>query len=445
MSAFLGMRGTGDWSDNARPQSWNETMFKLFPNGEVTLTGILGMVGRGPGQLTDIRHNWKTRTLSTQAGAVTGVYIDAGLTTSYVYATHQATVGIAGGVVYAKCALATAKEFREGHQVLLRDSDRPDVDVTAKCVEVVHNGANSYVACRLLEADDNDPSASTYNLSTVDRILVIGSINSQGGTIPQAISYDPTDVYNLTQIFRTPLEITRTAMRTKIRSRDAYLDEKENALLYHGIEREKALIWGIRTEGTGANGKPENTMMGIIQFIKTYASANVDNFRLSTAYSGKTWLEAGEEWFDSMMKAIFSTGSGDLGGEAFALIGAGAALGIKRMVQKATLYTISSETKDYGLKVTTLHSPFGDLYYKIHPLFSWETTNDYSMLIIPPKNIKRMVIDDTDFYEDPRKKKMSTGDRVDGLKEEFLTEETYEYNLVGPWGYLNGVGQDNIV
>lgn len=442
---FLGMRGVGDFNDSARPQSWREKILELFPNGSAPLTAITSMTGRSE-SITDEQHNWKTRTMSTQAGAVTDVYIDSGLGTAYVYATHQATHGIAGETIYVKVALATAKMFREGHQVILRDSDRYDVDVNAKVVGVNYNGASSFIACKLLEADDNSATAATYNLATVDRILVNGNINPQGGVRPRAITYDPTDVYNLTHIFRTALELDRTTLNTKLRGRDAYLDAKEQALKYHSIEMEKALIWSIRSQNTGANGKHENTMMGILEFIKTYASANVDSFKLNTAYSGKTWLEAGEEWLDYMIKVIFSTGDGDLGGESIAFCGGGALLGIQRLIKATGMYTLTSATKSYGIKVTEWMTPFGSINLKVHPLFSWETTNDYSMLIVPPSKTiwKPLAGSDTFFKPDTLYDKGgSVG--VDGKQEEFLTEGTYEYLLDGAWGYLNGVGEDNVV
>ena len=442
---FLGMRGPGEWTDDARPQSWREKILELFPNGSAPLTAITGMTGRSA-PIDDERIYWKTRSLSTQAGAVTSIYIDSGLGTEYVYASHQSTHGIAGETVYAKVALATAQQFQEGKQVILRDSDRYGVDVNAKVVAVHHNGSSSFIACKLLEDDDNDATSSSYNLATVDRILVAGNINAQGGTRPPAITYDPVDVYNLTQIFRTALELSGTALATRLRGRDAYLDAKEQALLYHSIEMEKALIWSIRSQNVAANGNHENTMMGIISFINTYASANVDSFKLNSSYSGKTWIESGEEWLDSMLKTIFSQGKGILGDEAIAFCGAGALLGIQRLIKSTGMYTLTEKTKAYGLNVVEWMTPFGSVNLKIHPLFSWETTNDYSMLIVPPKHVVWHPLKGRDTHFKPDRLYDEGGaSGGDGKQEEFLTEGTYEYMLDGPWGYLNGVGEDNAV
>jgi hypothetical protein len=451
MGAFFGMRGTGDWGENVKPDTWRETILFLNPSGSTVLTGITSMM---KSERTDSsKVHWWTNQLSTQAGAVTGVYIDAGLSTEYVYATHHATYGIAGGVVYAKVAEATAKMFREGHQCMLRDADRYDVDVIGKVVGVQFNGASSYIAVRLLEADDNSAAAATYNIATVDKILVTGSINSQGGTRPAAIVYDPTEVYNVTGIYRTAVDLTRTAAKEKLRTGNAYEDAKTQALLYHGVELEKALLWSIRSENTGANGKPENTPMGLLQFIKTYASANVDDYSLSTDtdFKGYTWLQAGEYWLDTKIKDIFSKTPdtpGRLGGERLALCGAGAMLGIQRLVKNTGLYQLTQDTVGYGIKVTRMNTVFGDLLLKIHPLFSWESSNSNSMLIVNPSYLKYRPFadDDTKFLKDVawHNGEAKVGGK-DGPDEEFMTECTWEFYHADTMGYLNGVGLDNTV
>ena len=41
---FLGMRGTGDWVTNQRPENWRQTLLRLYPNGKAPLTAILSML-----------------------------------------------------------------------------------------------------------------------------------------------------------------------------------------------------------------------------------------------------------------------------------------------------------------------------------------------------------------------------------------------------------------
>jgi len=66
------------------------------------------------------------------------------------------------------------------------------------------------------------------------------------------------------------------------------------------------------------------------------------------------------------------------------------------------------------------------------------------MLFFEPKNLNQQVIDDTDFYAEGEKQ--NTGhNRIDGIKEEYLTELGLEYHFPETMGILYGVGQDNIV
>lgn len=447
MPTSYGMVGLGEWSAEDKADTYRKKILEISPNGTTILTGITSML---PVEKTDSEKiHWSTRTLPTQAGAVTGIYLEPDFTTAYVYATHQATRGIKGSVVYIKAAEATVKMFREGHGVLLVDSDQYAVDVHAKVVGVFFNGDNSYIACRLREADDNGNPAATYNLSTVDRIRVHGNINPQGGVRPPAIAYQPTWLDNVTHIWRTALDMTRTAVRVKLRNRDAYLDTKGNSLLLHGLELEKDLIWSIKdATSIGANGQPEFTIMGILEFIKTYAPSNVDDFSLNTDYAGKDWIEAGDDWLSAMMKQIASKTSdtpGNLGSDEWlCLCGAGALLGIQKLTKALGIYILEKGTAGYGIKIIEWNTVFGTFHLKVHPIFSWEPTCDYAMLILRPRNIKWRPLDETFFKPDDTWHK-GGGVGVDGPQEEYLTEGTYEYYFADEFGYLNGVGKDSLV
>jgi len=429
MGAFLGMRGTGDWVTDQRPKSWREGILHEYPNGDAPLTAIMSKMSNTP--VDDAEFYWWTKSLPTQAGAVVAgeIYTDAIMT----QAVGDASV--AGATVYVKVAEAVADHFRAGHQVLLRDTSDYEVDVNAKVMSVQKNGASSRIAVKLLEADDN---SATHGLSDVDRILVIGNLNPEGASMPDAIAYDPVKIYNKTQIFRTPLEITRTARLTKLRTGDAYTEAKREALELHSIEMEKAFIWGIMTENIGANGKPERTTRGLINIIKTYASTNVSDYSLDTDYTGQSWLVGGEDWLDNRLRLMFRYGKR----EKLCFAGDGALLAINRLAKSTGQFQLVSATKSYGIQVTEWKTAFGTINIITHPLFSYETTNQYSMVIFEPQNMKTRYITDTTFYKDPDKQ--NTGwTRKDGTSEEFLTEIGIEFYFPTGWGYLNGVGVDN--
>ncbi len=428
MSAFLGMRGTGDWTvDGQRPKNWREMILYLYPNGMAPLTALLSKMGSE--KTDDPEFNWFTKVLSHQAGDIAGIFTNPALGAAY------AGGGVAGDVLYIQTTEAGAKHFRVGHQALLRDASSIDVDKNAKVIDRVLNGANSYIAVQLLE-DDN---VAGNDITDADRILVIGSINPEGGAMPDAISYDPIKLHNMTQIFRTPLEITRTAKLTKLRTGDAYKELKREALEYHSIEMEKAFLWGVQSERIGDNGKPERTTAGLIPVIRQHAAANVVDFRVWSAanMAGAAWLanNAGEIFLDTMLEQIFRYGSR----EKLCYCGSGALLGINRLIKNSGNFEFVPSTKAYGIQVTEWITAFGKINLVTHPLFSFEPTNRNCMVIFEPSNLKYRFITDTTFYPDGEKQ--NTGyTRRDGTKEEFLTEAGLEYHHPISWGYLSGIG-----
>lgn len=427
MSAFLGMRGTGDWETDERPLNWRQGILKLYPNGDAPLTAMLSKLSES--SVDDAEFNWWTQTFPEQAGAIAGIFTDAGL------GTALAAAGTSGQALYVQVAEAVADEIRPGHQVLLRDSDDPDVDVNAKVTNVVKNGASSSIAIRLLEADDN---ATGHDLRDADRILVIGNINAEGASMPEAIAYNPTKIYNYTQIFRNPLSITRTARKTRLRTGDSYQRAKREALEMHSVEMEKAFIYGIRTENTGSNGKPERTTLGLINFIREYASDRLFNYPTNTDFASKSWLEGGQEWLDEQLELLFRYGAD----EKFCFAGSGAILGINKLVKHIGQFEFTPRTVAYGIKVLEWVTPFGVIYLKRHPLFSYESTTRNMFIAFEPKELSFRYIDDTTFYGEGEKQ--NTGrDRIDGTDEEYLTEAGLEFHHPIKCGVFNGVGLDN--
>lgn len=424
--AFLGMRGTGDWATDERPKNWRQGILYQYPNGDVPLTALLSKLKER--RVDDPEFNWWTKGLPAQAATVTNVYTDAALTTAYT------TGGAAGDTLYINTsAAATTQEFRVGHQVLLRNTANYLDDCNAKVTSVTVNGASSVVAAKLLEADP-----TTTGIADCNRLLVIGNINAEGAVMPDNVAYDPTKYTNYTQIFRTPLSITRTAQRTRLRTSDAYKEAKREALELHGVEIEKAFLWGIGTEGVGSNGKPERTTEGLIPFVRTYGVS--DDFSLNTDYSGEAWLDAGETWLDEQLEEMFRYGSD----ERMAYCGSGVILAINKLVKEYGNFDFTPKTVSYGINVMQWTTPFGVIMLKRHPLFSFEATNRNSLIAFEPKNLIYAYIDDTTFYADDEKQ--NTGrNHIDGREEEFLTECGLEFHHPNTCAFLNGFGTDNTV
>lgn len=429
MAYFLGMRGTEDWGADVRPKSWREMILYLYPNGQAPLTAMLAKLSKE--KTPDAEFNWWTQTLASVGVDITNVYTNVTLSSAY------GGSGVDGDTLYVKMAEADAKKFRAGSEVLFRMKADSTLDCVGKVTGRALNGANSYLSVRLLEDDDN---SSSNDISSADRLLLVGNINAEGAEMPEAIALDPVKFYNLTQIWRTSLSITRTARMTKLRTGDAYQKAKREALEMHSIEMEMSMLFSIRTEKTGANGMPERTTMGLQAAIRSGAPANIDDFRLNSSYTADTWLDSGEDWLDSYFEQLSRWGSGLDGTLGFC--GSGALLGINRLAKSSGQLQLQPTTTSYGLKVNTWTTPFGDIALKQHPLFNHEETMRHAILFLKPANLKQRTITDTTFYEEGEKQ--NTGhNRIDGTKEEYLTELGLEYHHPETMGLLYGVGKDN--
>jgi len=429
---FLGMRGTGDWVAGQRPLNWREQILYLYPNGMAPLTAILSMMSSE--KVDDPQFHWWTQEQSAVAGAVAGVYTLPDLSVAY------AGGGVAGDVIYIQITTVLGNRIREGHQILLRDASDWRVDVNGKVTGVTRGGVNTVVAVKLLENDDN--AAPTHDLSDCDNFKIIGNLNPEGGEMPDAIALNPVKVYNYTQIFRTPLSLTRTALKTKLRTPDQYQKAKSEALEMHSWEMELAFLWGIRTENIGDNGKPERTTMGVINFIRQFAAANCDDYALNATYAGQTWVQGGETWFKNMLEQIFRFGAA----EKLCLCGSGFLLGIDALAMAAGSINLSPAQKTYGMEIRQWLTPFGTINMKTHPLFSYDATTRNMGIILEPKELGYRFIDDTTFYSESSAKSHSEGygqRRIDGKNEEFLTECGLEFGLPQKCAVLNGVGLNN--
>lgn len=412
--AFLGMRATNDFTvEGQRPKNWRETLLRLYPNGKAPLTALLSIMKNE--KTNDPEFNWFSKVLPSQAADVTGMYKNDGLTEDV-----DATSDI-GAVVYAKMSEAQVKQFVPTHTVLLRNTDDTTFDTVGIVEDATLAGDNSYLRIKLLEA-----SKGILSSTNIQRVLIIGSANPEGALIGQAVAYDPYKQHNYTQIFRNALEITRTAENTRLRTGPAYNEAKREALELHSIEMEKAFIFGVPSENIGANGKPLRTTGGLIWSIKNNGGI-VDDFT-------GDWDNDGLDWLDETLMHLFRWGETD----KLAFVGDAALMGINRLVRKYGTWNYTTATKAFGIQVVELVTPFGQLTMKTHPLFSHEPSNQNSMLVFEPKNIKYRYITDTTFFED---KERHGHNRYDGKKEEYLTEAGLEYHFPQGWAWLNGVGK----
>ena len=435
--AVLGMLGTGEWrGDSLRPENWRETILYEFPNGEAPLTAIMSKL---PSETSDdpIFH-WMTEALGQDSHTVT-LFSDSALASAYAGSTPLAV----GDLIFVKLTLAQAQEYRIGHVVLLFDDGLSTTDRNAEVIACVKNGASSYIQCRMIDADTSG-LLGTSNATGSIGCLIIGNSSEQGSEIPDAIHYKPTAFENYIQTFRNSLDMTRIMLKTRLRSGNKYEEYKRETLRYHSIEMEKAIRFGSRYSTTGPNSQEKYFTGGIRWWLRNYASANMSDYRTDTDFTGMTWEQGGEDYLDKMFEQLKRVQS-DSSQDSLILAGSKALKGVSQLAKVSGNVELGKErSTSYGLKIRDYVTDFGTFMMKWDPLFTKEANFRHNMLIVNPRNLRGRYIDDTMYVEDPqRRKKMGRHQRIDGIKEEYLTDFGLELHHPQEFMWLAGIGEDN--
>lgn len=430
-----------------RPEDLNDMLLYLYPNNKAMLTALLSKMPKKP--TTDPTFHWMTEAFPIRAGAVSGVYTDSAF--SVVYTSG----GVEGTVLYLAIPEATAMHLRPGHQVLLRSSLDYRVDVNAKVLQNEVNNGTGYCTVRLIEADDNaptvvgPPAVTGHTLADCDWLQVNGNINPEGSGWPTSIVYNPTDWENFTQIFINPIEITRTAAQTTIyHSTDGgRADAKQKKLLEHGIDKELAFLFGVKSKTVGQNGHPERTTQGLIPTIKM--AGHVSNYATDPepVIAGLAWEEGWYLWLTSIMQRTMLYGEST---ERMCYVGPQAWMYItKALIQSNQNYFIwSPQTKAYGIKVVEILSPFGTFYLQSHPLMGLTPADSNSMIIFDPTDLRYRPLQDTVLVGSATIQELfrNSNNRgwTDSFIEGYLCEAGLEFHFPIKCAYLTGFGTTNL-
>lgn len=389
--AIQGLRDTTNFVTDQRPKNWREGILLLYPNGKLTLTGLTSLMSsRG---VDDPEYNWWTKTLDARRFALSAA----------ISSTSATTFSVTSGALSLKDGDLLLIE--QSSEIVLVNGD-PSTDTSITVIRGYSGTTPATVAATTTGINPN--------------MTKIGSAYEEGSTAPTGVNYDPTKVYNYTQIFRETLEITRTAQKTRLRTGDAVKEAKRECLEYFGNGMELAFWFGQRAETT-RNGKPLRTTGGVMSFID---SGNIKT--VTTDYSGGLTMTGLEEY----MYNIFKYGSS----EKMAIGGNRALLTLQQVIRKNSNFQIFSGIKEYGMNVTRLVCPFGEIVFKSHPLFNQMTsgttgTGPYYgveswMFVLDMTNIKYVYLNGSDVKYEPELQ----ANGMDGMKSGYIAECGLEFH-----------------
>jgi len=383
----LGLRGTGDWTTGQRPENWREEILLQFPNSPISLTALMSMLKVEI--TTDPKFNIFTKALPVQRATVSGSHSSA-----------LTTIALTG--------TTPAKPFKKGHALI---NER-----TLEVIWVVADPVSPYAEIVVLRGKGS--SAATMN--DLDGLVVVGTHHQEGAAVPTAVTYDPSVVTNYTQIFRTAVFLTKTAMATKLRTGSDMLERQRETLEIHAIEREMAYIFGTGVEDT-SGPHPERTTKGFVSLITT----NVSDFS-STGLDIDSW--------ETFLEDVFEDGSNEkllLGGNTMLTT-------INKVARIHGEIQMTPTSETYGLMMDRYRTPYGYLMIRQHPLFSknptfrsWGIVIDTQYLVDRPLN-GNGENRDTQYLEN----RHNPGD--DAQKDEWLTESGLELQFEGVNGLVKG-------
>lgn len=379
--AISGLRHTENFVEDERPKNWRAGILMSYPNGEAPLTALTAAMKSE--STDDPEFYWWEKEMQDRR-----LELSAAITDS---ATTLAVVGNAFSV-------------KAGD--LLRSEQTGEVMLVAE----TPTSNTSVVVVRSYAGPDAAAIADESGVNPM--LVVIGSAYEEGSDAPDPVGFDPYKQRNFTQIFRNTLEMTRTARKTRLRTGDQVKEAKRECLEIHSVDMERGFWFGEKSEKT-RNGKPVRTTGGILSWIPAAHQRQVN-----TEYPDGVTLDA----LDEYMYEIFRYGSS----EKMMFLGNRALLTLNQLVRKHSDYSIQTGLKEYGINVSRLICPFGELVMKTHPLFNQMRAArgapgfESSAVVLDMGDIVYRYIDDTQYEQNLQ------ANGVDGEKSGYLTEAGME-------------------
>lgn len=454
---ILGLMTTEQFSTE-RFKNVRRSVFYFYPNGTAPLIGLLSLMKEET--TNDPEFKWYEKRLEQQR--TTAAYISSTIafysSVSADFATWTAAAGnftMASGTQYGvRVASGGTAQFRVGHifKMNIIDTAVATQEIQGRVTYVdASNNRLGFVCVKAPTADVDYDAAITGN-----EILVIGSAFSEGALSQSGTAATSTlNVYNApinpsnyTQIFRTPYQITGTALKTsaKFDVEGIYPDQAKEASVNHMREMEFAYIFGQSNQYSSGSTIVRNTG-GVLYFLRQWEAADSiyrggtgvaavtadtdDNKRIITNSTGILSIQAYEGYLERIFRNVKNKNN-----EILALCGSGFLLTLNNAYAgKAVLHASVPLTETYGMNVVGHQTPFGKIWYKTHPLFSQNAILRFNGLFLDVGNLKYRPL----AGRDTELLKNRQPNNADYIEHEWLTESGLEVDAPEAHMYLQNV------
>lgn len=390
---ILGLRHTANFVTNERPENWRQALLRNYPNGSAPLTALTSLM-KSESVDDPVFHWWQKN-----------------------FDDRRLSLGILADVAIGATSIPVDSTFKSAY--IVKAGDLLMIEATQEIVRVATD-PTSPTAITVSRAQGGTVAAAIPVQSvpgTSFYAIVIGSAFEEGSLAPTGVNYDPLDNFNYTQIFRNTLEMTRTASKTKLRTGDQVKEAKRECLELHSVDIERALWFGRRSTGV-LNGKPYRTTAGLEAQIIAGAPANV----IAAPAGGLIDYE----FMETNLELLFRFGSS----EKMAWGSNVGMLALNQVARKnaTAQWNVSEPIKEYGMAVTRIITPFGEIVYKTHPLFNQMRGGTNQATVFDSKANNIYFLDMGNFIykhftgDDFRYEKDLTPIGLDGMKSGYISE-----------------------
>jgi hypothetical protein len=239
-------------------------------------------------------------------------------------------------------------------------------------------------------------------------VLIIGNAQEEGSDGRTVKSTQEAGKFNYTQIFRTPVQLSRTELNSTLYGGKDLNYQRKKAGIEHARDIANALYFGQKKLSTDNTNTVRRTMGGVEEFLVAGSS---------TQAFGAAATHLSYDNFDSLVaQKAFSYGSG----EKLLIAGPNLASQINSWARKDLVTDVQGET--YGMRIKNLKTSYGDIMVIYDPLLGQSAIYAGYGFLLDMEYIRYAHLEgsDTKLYT-------NIHDRdYDGVMDEYLTECSLE-------------------
>lgn len=248
-----------------------------------------------------------------------------------------------------------------------------------------------------------------------DPIAIIGNANQEGSGRLAILTTKESEVYNYTQIFKTPFGVTNTEDATEMYGgRDLTYQQKKKGI-EHMVDMARSFYFGERKEEIPTGGKPRRTTGGILSFL------TANNYDAGGALTQS-------EFDNNVAEVVFKYGSKEK-----LLLASSRLLSVINGWAMGKLQ-INQEAKKFGLNIIEYVTPFGVFMLSHEPLLEGAVYGGYGVAI-DVENIAYRPLQGRDT-------KLETNiqaNDADAREDQYITEAGIEVRLPKTHAVITGV------